>query len=56
MISYIGGKSIIGKWIRDYIPTDIETFAGQVESKKESDKRKVHTLSQPSIKSRLKSI
>ena len=26
MISYIGGKSIIGKWIRDYIPTDIETY------------------------------
>lgn len=26
MISYIGGKSIIGKWIREYIPTDIETY------------------------------
>ena len=26
MISYIGGKSIIGKWIRDYIPDDIETY------------------------------
>ena len=26
MISYIGGKSIIGKWIRDYIPTNIETY------------------------------
>ena len=26
MISYIGGKSIIGKWIRNYIPTDIETY------------------------------
>ena len=26
MISYIGGKSIIGKWIRDYIPEDIETY------------------------------
>ena len=26
MISYIGGKSIIGKWIREYIPRDIETY------------------------------
>jgi DNA adenine methylase len=26
MISYIGGKARIGKWIRDYIPTDIETY------------------------------
>ena len=26
MISYIGGKSIIGKWIRDYIPQNIETY------------------------------
>ena len=26
MISYIGGKSVIGKWIRDYIPEDIETY------------------------------
>lgn len=26
MISYIGGKSRIGKWIRDYIPEDIETY------------------------------
>ena len=26
MISYIGGKSIIGKWIRDYIPSNIETY------------------------------
>lgn len=26
MISYIGGKSKIGKWIRDYIPHDIETY------------------------------
>lgn len=26
MISYIGGKSKIGKWIRDYIPYDIETY------------------------------
>jgi len=26
MLSYIGGKSLIGKWIKDYIPTDIETF------------------------------
>ena len=26
MISYIGGKSRIGKWIKDYIPTDIETY------------------------------
>jgi site-specific DNA-adenine methylase len=25
-VSYIGGKSKIGKWIRDYIPTDIETY------------------------------
>ena len=26
MISYIGGKSRIGKWIREYIPEDIETY------------------------------
>lgn len=26
MLSYIGGKSRIGKWIKDYIPNDIETF------------------------------
>jgi DNA adenine methylase len=26
MISYIGGKSKIGKWIKDYIPKDIETY------------------------------
>ena len=26
MISYIGGKSKIGKWIVPYIPTDIETY------------------------------
>ena len=26
MISYIGGKSNIGRWIRDYIPSDIETY------------------------------
>lgn len=26
MLSYVGGKSKIGKWIRDYIPTDIETY------------------------------
>jgi DNA adenine methylase len=26
MISYIGGKAHIGKWIKDYIPTDIETY------------------------------
>lgn len=26
MISYIGGKAHIGKWIREYIPTDIETY------------------------------
>jgi DNA adenine methylase len=26
MVSYIGGKSKIGKWIRDYIPNDIETY------------------------------
>lgn len=26
MFSYIGGKSKIGKWIKDYIPTDIETY------------------------------
>ena len=26
MISYIGGKARIGKWIRDYIPEDIETY------------------------------
>ena len=24
MLSYIGGKSRIGKWIKDYIPTDID--------------------------------
>ena len=33
MISYIGGKSHIGKWIKDYIPkqnfdTYVETFGG----------------------------
>lgn len=26
MVSYIGGKSKIGTWIRDYIPNDIETY------------------------------
>jgi len=26
MLSYIGGKSRIGKWIKDYIPTDIKTY------------------------------
>ena len=26
MISYIGGKARIGKWIRDFVPTDIETY------------------------------
>lgn len=26
MISYIGGKSRIGKWIKEYIPEDIETY------------------------------
>ena len=26
MISYIGGKSRIGKWIREYIPSDIRTY------------------------------
>jgi len=26
MFSYIGGKYRIGKWIRDYIPSDIETY------------------------------
>lgn len=26
MISYIGGKSRIGKWIRNYIPNDIEIY------------------------------
>jgi DNA adenine methylase len=26
MISYIGGKSRIGKWIKDFIPGDIETY------------------------------
>lgn len=26
MISYIGGKAHIGKWIKEYIPTDIETY------------------------------
>lgn len=26
MISYIGGKNTISKWIRDYIPSDIEIF------------------------------
>jgi DNA adenine methylase len=26
MISYIGGKARIGKWITEYIPTDIETY------------------------------
>ena len=25
-LSYIGGKSRIGLWIRNYIPTDIETY------------------------------
>ena len=25
-LSYIGGKSRIGTWIRNYIPNDIETF------------------------------
>jgi site-specific DNA-adenine methylase len=26
LISYIGGKARIGKWIVDYIPEDIETY------------------------------
>lgn len=26
MLSYIGGKSKIGKWIKDFYPTDIETY------------------------------
>ena len=26
MLSYIGGKSKIGKWILDYYPTDMETY------------------------------
>ena len=26
MISYIGGKARIGKWIKEYIPQDIETY------------------------------
>jgi len=26
MISYIGGKARIGKWIREFVPTDIETY------------------------------
>ena len=26
MISYIGGKSRIGTWIREYIPKDIEDY------------------------------
>jgi DNA adenine methylase len=26
MISYIGGKARIGKWIKEYIPKDIETY------------------------------
>ena len=26
MFSYIGGKSRIGKWIKDYIPEDIQTY------------------------------
>ena len=26
MLGYIGGKNRIGKWIKDYIPTDIETY------------------------------
>ena len=26
MISYIGGKARIGKWIKEYIPNDIETY------------------------------
>jgi site-specific DNA-adenine methylase len=25
-LSYIGGKSKIGKWIKNYIPNDIETY------------------------------
>ena len=25
-LSYIGGKSRIGTWIRNYIPSDIETY------------------------------
>ena len=27
MLSYIGGKSRIGNWVRNYIPKDIETYA-----------------------------
>jgi site-specific DNA-adenine methylase len=27
MFGYIGGKSRIGKWIKDFIPTDIKTYA-----------------------------
>ena len=26
MFSYIGGKSKIGKWIKEFIPTDMETY------------------------------
>ena len=26
MISYIGGKSRMAKWIGEYIPNDIETY------------------------------
>jgi DNA adenine methylase len=26
MLSYVGGKSKIGKWIRNYIPNDIDTY------------------------------
>ena len=26
MLSYIGGKSKIGKWIKDFYPTDMETY------------------------------
>lgn len=26
MFSYIGGKSKIGKWIKEFIPTDVETY------------------------------
>ena len=26
MLSYIGGKSKIGKWIVDYYPTNMETY------------------------------
>ena len=27
MLSYIGGKSKIGKWINEYYPKDMETYA-----------------------------